>query len=334
MEGINIIDFNRLRKDWRSGAEYFSAMTSGSTGKPKLISLSRKEIEASARRTLSYFSITSDSLLYSCVGAQYIGGKMMLFRAEIAGCDFDFEIPSNRPLEKFDRQKTVSLLAVVPSQMVYIIDNKDNLPRIDNIIVGGSPIPYSLRNRIAESGLNAYETYGMTETCSHIAIRKITSDPQRFMPLPGVSVNTDGRDCLVISIDDISKTVTTNDIARVYGDNSFEILGRYDDVIITGGCKVNPAELEDMLSGHFHSQVAISSIPDPKWGEKVVAVATSEPKDMTEFESYISTLQPHQRPKALAITDRLPLTFNGKLNRRQLSDCFVFSTKIIFLNRN
>lgn len=334
MERLNICDFIELREQWRSGAKSFIAMTSGSTGKPKLIELSRKEIESSARRTLSYFSITDKSLLYSCVGAQYIGGKMMLFRSEIAGCNFEYETPTNHPLGNFDRQRKITLLAVVPSQMVHILEHQEEIPLIENIIVGGSAIPQALLKKISESGYNAYETYGMTETCSHIAVRKISSQPQPFVPMPGVSVDTDVRGCLVINIEDIDKTVVTNDIAHVYDDNSFEILGRYDDVIITGGCKVNPVELENIISGYFPEKVAVTSIPDPKWGEKIVAVAMSEPYDMQDFQSFIVTLNPHQRPKALAITDKLPHTFNGKLIRSQLPDCFIFSPKIIYLNRN
>lgn len=309
--------YSDLAEIWRSGVNEIECHSSGSTGAPKSIFIPREQLIKSALRTIDYFNLTKSSTLYSCISPDYIGGKMMLIRAEVCGGKLCWEKPSNRPL--FEGVTTeIDLLAVVPSQMRHIIDNINQIPKIRNIIIGGAPIPVALKEEIVKSGLNAYETYGMTETASHIALRKIEESNQGFSPLADIEIGLDQRDCLVITIPDWGNFIT-NDIAQINSDNTFNILGRYDNIIITGGKKVNPEEIEQELEVILDCEVIAWGAPNALWGE-IINIAVAPDCVYTEEEIIRiakELLPPEKRPRRAIKTD-IPHLSNGKKDRKAL----------------
>lgn len=325
--------YEDFKREWESDNDYIICHTSGSTGTPSEILLPKKEVAASARRTIGFFGIDSGSHLYSCISPEFIGGKMQLIRSLEAGCSFSYEKPSNRPLESYTGGR-ISLLSVVPSQMIHILDNLDAMPPIDAILVGGSPIPDSLRKRIETSGLNVWETYGMTETASHIALRKVASyDPERtgtnaFEPLPGITLflaethglsdrlNETGR--LGIRIAGW-KEIVTNDIAELLPDGRFIILGRSDNVIISGGRKIHPEELENRMSLFLDFPFFLTSEEDEKWGRRLLLIAETDPSRNSVQEILSKcreNLQGFETPKSVRFVNSLPRTPNGKIKRK------------------
>lgn len=304
--------YEEFALEWENN-DNIKCRTSGSTGIPKLISLPKCQMLKSAERTAEYFNLDSASLLYSCISPDYIGGKMMLVRQRLLGCRLDWEKPSNTPLSGYKADK-ISLLSVVPSQMIYILDNIKDMPAIDNILIGGSAIPANLRKRIAESGLNAYESYGMTETASHVALRKIEETPGYFTTLGDISVESNnGR--LVIRIPGW-QAIETNDCTEVISSYKFRILGRSDNVIISGGIKINPERVEEELSSSISTPFFITSVPDDKWGEMVVLVAEAEETMREDLENACKCLKNgYERPKKIIIKSALNYTQNGKLIR-------------------
>lgn len=324
--------YEDFKREWESENDSIICRTSGSTGTPSKILLPKKEVAASARRTIDFFGINSGSHLRSCISPEFIGGKMQLIRALEAGCSFSYEHPSNRPLKCYEGGR-ISLLSVVPSQMIHILDNLDSMHRIDAILVGGSPIPNALKNRIEVSGLNVWETYGMTETASHIALRKVSSyspgktETDAFKPLPGITVflsdshglsarhNETGR--LGIRINGW-KEIVTNDIAEILPDGRFIILGRSDNVIITGGRKIHPEELEGRMSLFLDFPFFLTSEEDEKWGRRLLLVAETDPS-RNSLQEILSkcreNLQGYETPKSVKFVTSLPRTANGKLRR-------------------
>lgn len=262
--------FDEFIAEWRNQSPVITARTSGSTGQPKLIELKKEFVRDSALRTNSFFNITSSSRLHSCVGADFIGGKMMAVRSDLACCDFSWETPSNTPLKGLRREEHIDLLAVVPSQMLHIVENYDSMPHIKAVIIGGSAIHPTLKDKIIRTGVNAYETYGMTETASHIALCKIKEGESRFTPLDGITVALDTRECLVIKLS-TGENFVTNDLAEIDSDGRFRILGRYDNMIITGGKKVNPEKLERIISPIIERECMVCGRSDEKWGENTAA---------------------------------------------------------------
>lgn len=311
--------FEYLQKQWIGGSAVVETYTSGSTGTPRLIQLPRQVVKDSAWRTIRAFNLTRDSWLHSCISPDTIGGKMLCIRAIELGARFTYEPPSNTPLEWFGPSDWLSLVSVVPSQVSHILDRLEarTLPLIENLLIGGSPLPPALRTRIAASPLNAYESYGMTETASHIAVRRVTEADSSFMPLPGVEVALTDTGCLKIILPG-QAPLETNDLASI-SPEGFRILGRYDNVIISGGKKIIPEELEAFLSSQG-CQTIVSSIPDDKWGERVVAVTTS-PSEILQLQIAIGTIEEHwRRPKEIIVTDHIPLTQGGKIDRVTLRE--------------
>lgn len=318
------MDFTEFLNEWRNGEDFIIVNTSGSTGTPKTVRLNKKFVKESAQRTINFFSIVAGSRLHSCVSPDFIGGKMMGVRAEIAGANLTWENPSNKPLQNSDKDDKIDLLAVVPSQMEFISEQKDSLPEIRNIIVGGAPIPLKLRKKIVESRLNAYETYGMTETASHIALRKISADNIPFKTLPGITVSTDEEGALKILFDD-GKMFQTNDIAEIHTPTEFFIIGRRDNIINTGGKKVNPLEIENKISQFIPSPFLITGFPDDKWGEKIVLIIeTADYINKDEIKDKCRLILPGWMvPKEIVTVNKLPLTANGKIRRpKSLEDLF------------
>lgn len=239
---------------------------------------------------------------------------MMGVRADVLKCAFTYETPSNQPLCNC-QSDSLSLVAVVPSQMIYILDNLLTLPNVDNFLIGGSAIPDTLRRRIIDAGINAFESYGMTETSSHIALRKITELSSYFQTLPGISVSLSDNHTLEIEIEGWQK-ITTNDIARLHESNQFEILGRSDNVIISGGKKIHPEEIERKLSAKFDFRFFVISRPDHKWGQRLILVAEAPESFKEQIHlDCIELLDKHEIPKEIICKERLELTNNGKIKR-------------------
>ncbi len=237
------------------------------------------------------------------------------------------------------------LISVVPSQMLHILDTFEQIPDSVAWLIGGQAIPPQLRRRIAERGLNAWESYGMTETASHIALRRVREvDAEGFFtPLEGIGLSLDPRGCLVIDQGE-AMPVVTNDVATLQANGGFRILGRADNVIISGGKKIHPEEVERQLQPLLAplgiTDVMLTSTPDPKWGERLVLLAEmptyiSAPADdtpslLSAFKALPATDRPdfirallrdhlpaHHLPKEIHLLPPLPRTPNGKLRRHQ-----------------
>lgn len=311
------MDYNSFLEAWHNDKNHIKVRTSGSTGKPKELRLDKEMVRQSAMRTITFFSLNADSVFYSCISPDFIGGKMMAVRADLCGGKLIWEEPSNQPIGIIDLKERIDLLAVVPSQMLWLLENIEKLPEIKNIIVGGAPLNNALVEKISNSGLNVYETYGMTETASHIALKKVEHGIIHFTVLDGIEVFTDKRGCLGINFAN-GFQVITNDLAEIHSPKEFKIIGRIDDVIITGGMKVHPAEVESRISDLIKYPFVITSEEDIKWGRRIVLKIEGK-EDSCLSEEIITNLKtsllPHQVPKKILWVEKLEKTPGGKLKR-------------------
>lgn len=318
--------FDNFRKEWNEPADTIVVNTSGSTGVPKKIHLPKAMMQQSATESCRFFNIKGQSRIHSCVSTAYIGGKMAALRALLAGCTFTAETPTNRPGINteilvagpwwFGDRTPVTLLSAVPSQMPWLIQHINKLPEVKNYLVGGSPISLPLRRLITQSGVSAWESYGMTETASHVALRPITADPRLpFRPMDDVSVRLDTRNCLAITRQGWPEIVT-NDIAELTDDGGFIILGRADNVIISGGLKFHPEMHELRLSAKLDKPFMFSHMPDDKWGQSIILVTEDqETPDNRLYDILGAELQHWQMPKRIIRVSALPRTPGGKLKR-------------------
>lgn len=316
---------DEFRQQWQSDDPHIPAHTSGSTGRPKPVRLLKSDMQASAIATNTFFRLDTNSQLVCPLALDYIAGKMMAVRAWLLGTDPLMVTPSNNPT----LPAHCSLLAVVPSQVTAVAEAiKADKTTVDNLLIGGAALPGALARMLADElpQVAAYESYGMTETCSHVALRRVGGDGL-FHAMPGIEFSTDDRGCLVIKTARLSVgRVVTNDIVRIADNYSFEWLGRIDNVINSGGIKLFAEQLEAEISKALASSLFsdinfyITSEPDTKWGNKVVMVVEKDTDgnipDLDVIKELMKASMPSSHiPKRILAVTSLPRTANGKVRR-------------------
>lgn len=291
------------------------AHTSGSTGAPKEIRLMKADMRRSAQATNRFFEIDEDSLLHLPLSPDYIAGKMMIVRAHEAGCRLIVEKPGNAPLREY-KGRDITLSAVVPSQVGGLLDG-DGCRHISNLIIGGAPLSTEAEEALIRSGIRAYATYGMTETCSHVALRRLGE--KEFAGLPGFRFSTDERGCLVIDCDGFSfGRIVTNDVVELNGDAAFRWLGRADNAINSGGIKVIPEVIEARIAP-LMGNVAfyITSRASEKWGEEIVMMVEGDDAVVSR-ETLRALLGAKICPKEIICVPRFERTSSSKVIRKKL----------------
>jgi O-succinylbenzoic acid--CoA ligase len=298
--------------EWFSSSETIEVLTSGSTGTPKVIHREKKHVQESAMMTGDFFSFTPSQSALLCLPAQYIGGKMMLVRA----IEWELELDYIAPKTALDiPDKTYHFSAMTPQQIAGSIQNISN---IKTIIIGGAPINSVLEKRLIPLPTHLYATYGMTETVSHIALRKLTKNGnETYTALPKVSFSTDSNSCLIISAPTLLEhPITTTDIVKLIDTTSFNWIGRSDFIINSGGLKISPEKLEAATSHLFSSAYFFFGKPDEKWGHKVILLVEGIPYNTDRLHTELaSVLSSYQVPKEIIFIPKFIRTVNGKLNR-------------------
>ncbi|WP_172435954.1 AMP-binding protein [Sediminicola luteus] len=300
--------------DWFNASDEVVVHTSGSTGKPKPIHLQKAHMKASARATASFFGTFAGTKALLCLSADYIAGKMMWVRALELGWDLHIVPPSNGLTEI---NSAFDFVAMVPMQV------QANLNLIDHfktLIVGGAPMSEDLKNAVRPKKVSVFETYGMTETITHIALKSVTGKEKCFRALSGVSFSLDSRGCLVIDAPNIAnEKIVTNDLVRLGSPTTFEWLGRADNVINSGGVKLIPEQIEKVISPYVSYRFFLSGMPHPSLGEQLVLMVETKaaPVEIEEMLAQISWPHVYWRPKQLFCTPRFIETPSGKIDRNR-----------------
>jgi O-succinylbenzoic acid--CoA ligase len=281
-------------------------------------------MQRSAGRTIEYFGLQTGNRILLSLPCRFIAGKMMVVRAIIGQMDLITVDPSS----DFDLliDETFDFGAMVPNQVFKLLESPTGQAKIENIrnlLIGGSSIPANLETQIIQLTNRVVSTYGMTETASHIAIRELSGEYRSdiYRCLQGISVETGLNDCLQIHDFELTEPIHTKDIAEIISPKSFRILGRIDDVIISGGIKYWPEKIEKTLLSAIHERFVISSLPDEKLGEKLVLVIEGKSTDIDFLNKKMTeTLPSFDRPKAIYFLEKLPETPNGKLKRNEIKE--------------
>ena len=315
-------------REWCSERDFFTQHTSGSTGPPKPISISRPAMLASANLTQQALDLKTGDTALLCLDPNYIAGKMMVVRAFVTGMKLLAVEPSLNPLEKLLPNLPVDFVALIPSQLTDILnsDTRDRLNAIKNIIVGGAPLNELTRTIVNGLRARVYATYGMTETVSHIALQPLNGIlmSEYFKVLPGVSIKIDDRGCLLIKTPFHGEEDTTNDMVEIRNSEEFKWVGRFDNVINTGGIKVVPEKLESdihhVLSAiQVSNEIVISSLSDPTFGEKLILLVEGTlPLSVERVMSALREKLPRYHvPKQILMNATIVRTENGKVNRTE-----------------
>ncbi|MEP3210319.1 MAG: AMP-binding protein [Maribacter sp.] len=305
--------------EWLDEKPIIQVTTSGSTGKPKNISLKKKHMANSALATAKYFGLKEGSTALLCLPVDYIAGKMMLVRAMVLGLDLDYVEPSSKPLDEVN--KYYGFAAMVPLQLEGSLAK---IEMIKTLIVGGAALSKNLKAKIQQKNIVVFETFGMTETVTHVAVKRVNKAPEGssgcFEALPNVTFATDERECLIISAPKVSDhRIVTNDIVKLISETEFDWLGRYDHIINSGGIKLFPEQIETKLAPMLRNRFFVTGLPDAKLGQKLVLVVEGE-LDTDKLKQILSEckgLQGFEIPKSVYTLPKFIETDTGKIRRKE-----------------
>jgi O-succinylbenzoic acid--CoA ligase len=312
-------DVHLFLKSWFDTSDFIKVHTSGSTGKPKEIFLKKSFMVNSALATGKYFSLEENTNALLCLSADYIAGKMMLVRALILGWSLDVVKTNSNPLKFVEKHYDFS--AMVPLQLANSIPD---LFKVRKLIVGGGVVSNNLKRKLNNISTEVYATYGMTETITHIAIKKLNYFSEKgnyFTLLPNVSISLDSRYCLVINAPLVSDgAVVTNDLVNIINENQFEWKGRYDSIINSGGIKLIPEQIEEILSKKIEERFFVSSVVDEVLGEKLVLIVEREGvaiENKEGIETFLEGLEldKYQLPKIIYFMEKFMETETSKIHR-------------------
>lgn len=311
--------YDDFMAEWSDPAtDHVGASTSGSTGKPKPVKIAKADMLMSARATIEFFGIGPDDTLATPLAADYIAGKMMAVRALDCGARLLVEKPSRSPLSSLSPDTRIKLVAIVPQQIEGLIASKCE---VQHVIVGGAPTSPEAETAATQAWPRTswWATYGMTETCSHVALRPFGDS--RYHALPGVEFSLAEGDRLVISrLGATWSPVVTNDIVDLIDNHTFIFRGRADNAIISGGLKIHPEEVERLIAPALDPyRFYVTARTSAEWGSEVALVVEgAAPADggRALLDAAALLAGRIRRPRSIIWLDSLPLTDSGKIKRQ------------------
>lgn len=333
------IHTRQFLQDWFSTEDVVEVRTSGSTGAPKKICLKKEFMINSALATGQFFDALEKTTALLCMPTEYIAGKMMLVRAFVLGWHIDCISPVSNPLAGLD--KVYDFSAMVPMQLQ---NSLTEIHKVKTLLVGGGAVNIELEKELQQISTKVFATFGMTETITHIAVKKLnhkvsfekevakdllgneksiaigpTQDRSFYQTLPYVTISQDSRGCLVIYAPKVSeKSVITNDVVSVISDTAFTWLGRIDHVINSGGVKIHPEEVEKKLAVLIAQRFFVAGIPDQLLGEKLVLLVEGEPSEINLRN--VLGLSKYELPKHIYFVEKFVETKTKKIQRSATLD--------------
>lgn len=305
--------------EWFDASPIITVHTSGSTGVPKELVVRKDRMMQSACLTCEFLNLQAGDTALLCMNLRYIGAMMMVVRSLVAGLNLVVRPASGHPLS--DVEVPLKFAAMVPLQVyntLRVPAERKRLEHTDILIIGGGAVDDSLEAELKTIPIAAYSTYGMTETLSHIALRRLNGEAASkcYYPFPSVELSLSAENTLIVKAPLICDDVLqTNDIACLCSDGGFTIAGRKDNVINSGGIKIQAEEMENRLQPFIPVPFAVTAVPDPCLGQALTLLIAGKP-DIKELENKLqAVLETYYRPKHIFITELIPQTENGKIDR-------------------
>ncbi|QBO57979.1 AMP-binding protein [Chryseobacterium salivictor] len=311
-------------KDWLDESATVKVQTSGSTGTPKIFEIEKERMWHSAKMTCDILDLkTGDSALL-CLPVEYISGKMMVVRAVERKLNLIIKAPSINPIS--DLNEEIDFCAMSPLQ---VENSLEKLHFIKNLIIGGAAVSETLKDKIRQSlksnisKSKVYETYGMSETLSHIALKEINPNTEDyFIVLDDIEISLDQRGCLQIFAPQLNPEILiTNDLVDIKNGKEFKFLGRIDNVINSAGLKIYPEQLESLVKKEMDNELVFMGIADELLGQKsVLIIEGQENPEVIQRLKKIEFPSKNHRPKETIFIEIFPRIPNGKIDRRELTE--------------
>lgn len=311
------VSVGKFLLDWLDNNDYIEATTSGSTGIPKVIHLKKQNMVNSALATGAFLHLHPKDTALLCLPADFIAGKMMIIRSIVLGLNLDIVQPSSMPLAL--THKDYDFSAMIPLQASKSLYD---LHRIKKLILGGASIDGELEAKLQSVPTEIYSSYGMTETISHIAMRRVnhsTHHESTYKAMPNVTFSQDDRHCLVIDAPLIADhKVVTNDMVRLLSPTEFEWLGRYDNIINSGGFKVFPESVERKIKKYIKGDYFITKEPDNELGQRAVLYVEGKEEDYATLSHDLymdKDILKYEVPRKIYFVPEFVYTDNQKIKR-------------------
>lgn len=323
LKGQTDESFTAFLEEWFDEKPWVIGHTSGSTGTPKEVRLLKEDMKASARLTNDFLGIGPHSVLLLCLSASYIAGKMMIVRALEAGAELIVGEVSSRPLKNIPGGgRPIDLAAMVPMQVEESFKHSEDraiLAGIRQILIGGAPVSPALEQKIQNLTVVCYATYGMTETVSHVALRRL-GEQSCYFALGEVSFSSDDRGCLIVEAPHLqARRFVTNDLVERIDERHFKWLGRYDYAINSGGMKFLPEQIEHKIGSCISCRYFITALPDERLGERIVLVIEGDYPGKESSAAILDRLKPYltpyEMPKTVFYCPEFRETASGKVIR-------------------
>ncbi len=318
-------------QDWLLGKEQFLLHTSGSTGDPKPILLTRVQMEASAKATIKTLGLKAGDIGLVCLNTSYIAGIMMLVRGMVAEMDLLIVAPVASPLKELKQDLKIDFTALVPLQIQTTLEENNPgelllLQSMKAILIGGAAVSIILEEKLQSIKTPIYNSYGMTETVSHIALKRLNGLEKQdyYQLLDGNLIDTDDRGCLrILSQVTNNQWIQTNDRVELIDENKFRWLGRVDSIINSGGIKIQPELIESTIEKIlFENNIRfffIAPLPHPLLGEAVTLfIEGKEVLNINLTDQLKSVLPRFELPKTIIYVDSFPRITTGKIDKMKI----------------
>jgi O-succinylbenzoic acid--CoA ligase len=311
---------------WTDTNDTIDLQTSGSTGTPKIIQVKKTAMIFSAQQSVAFFNFLKDEKWLLCLPAQFIGGQMIFVRAMVCGAN----VFATEPKIDFTITGNFDFASMIPMQAEKYPESDLTIKRI---LIGGASVPKFIEEKLQKNtSTEFYASYGMTETISHIALRKINgaNASYYFKPLKNILLTSDERGCLTIYNRNYSEDViNTNDLVEFNAENEFMIIGRADHIINSGGLKIIPETIEKIISSVLPGPILVIGIPDEKLTEKPILLIEGREKDASVIKllkNYIiENIEKNKQPKEIVFVARFDYTESGKVNRKATRENYLRS---------
>ena len=315
-------DIFRFILAWMDDTDSIVQYSSGTTGRSKKLHLLKESMICSAENTLSFFKLLPGQTAVLCLPMQYIAGKMMVVRCLVGGLNLGIVEP--RSLPELSGIGHIDFCSMVPLQVFNFLKKTGDLSPIKKLLIGGTEITRELESLVSDVSTEVFASFGMAETCSHIALRRINGPGAQpdYHALPGIELNLDNRGCLVVEAPYLPNTIITNDLVVFSGPGAFLWTGRYDNLINAAGIKIVPEEMEARIAESTGLVCTVIGLPDEPLGQKAVVVFEMTPEISQSY--IISSMQDlfpgKKQPPEIVWVDAFPRNASAKVDRRKLAD--------------
>jgi O-succinylbenzoic acid--CoA ligase len=305
-----ILAYAEIEKEWCE-SEVISFQTSGSTGTPKVITFTKEQVIRSTQRTSAFFNLKKNAEVFCALPPIYVAGKMMALRAIINEWNLTWQAPSVHPII----EKEYDFAALTSQQCIQIMESDPkSLNRINHILLGGGPISEKIVLFAKSIESTIWEGYGMTETLTHVALRDVKLNAG-FLPLERVHIKQGESGSLIVEDSWLNlPALETTDVIEFLEDG-FVVKGRLDHVIISGGVKLFPEEIERSLSNQINQPFYIGSVPDEVLGRKVILYVEGQP-DVSLQDKIEALNLGVRKPREIVFDNHFNRTDSGKIMRK------------------